>query len=194
MVEAHSTDSSRGDNQQIVLVGPRVLLRALDPARDTERRRTLGVHPELARGYGQTVPAARELTAWEASLWFAKRAEEANPLFWVIDVGGQMAGTAMLHSVSAEHRSARYAVGLMDPALLGHGLGAETTRLVLDHAFGPLGLHRVDLRVLAFNTRAIACYTACGFREEGRERESCYLEGRWHDDIIMGVLEQERSR
>lgn len=174
-----------------VLTGPRVTLRAPDVTRDVERRRKLGVHPELARGYGQTVPAARELTAWEASLWFAKRAEEANPLFWVIDVGGQMAGTAMLHSVSAEHRKARYAVGLLDPALLGWGLGAEATRLVLEHAFGPLGLHRVDLRVLAFNTRAIACYTRCGFREEGRERESCYLDGAWHDDVMMSVLESD---
>ena len=30
-------------------------------------------------------------------------------------------------------------------------------------AFGILGLHRIDLRVLAYNTRAISCYRRCGF-------------------------------
>jgi RimJ/RimL family protein N-acetyltransferase len=54
-----------------------------------------------------------------------------------------------------------------------------------------MALHRVDLRVLEFNTGAIPCYRACGFVEEGRERESCVLEGEWYDDIFMGVLEHE---
>jgi len=55
--------------------------------------------------------------------------------------------------------------------LLGQGLGTEVTRVVLDFAFGPLALHRVGLRVLAYNRRAIGCYEKCGFQEEGRERE-----------------------
>ena len=71
------------------------------------------------------------------------------------------------------------------------GLGRQAVRLVLAHAFGPLGLHRVGLRVIAFNTRAIRCYRACGFIEEGREREAAQVGGAWHDDIIMGVLAQE---
>ena len=45
--------------------------------------------------------------------------------------------------------------------------------------------------MLDFNDRAIAAYRACGFVEEGRERESCWVEGRWHDDVIMGVLDRE---
>ena len=88
-------------------------------------------------------------------------------------------------------RKARLAIGLYAPQFLGRGLGAESLRLVLRHAFGTLGMHRVDLRVLDFNDRAIAAYRACGFVEEGRERESCWVEGRWHDDVIMGVLDRE---
>jgi RimJ/RimL family protein N-acetyltransferase len=30
-----------------------------------------------------------------------------------------------------------------------------------------LGVHRVELQVLASNSRAINCYLACGFRREG---------------------------
>lgn len=54
-----------------------------------------------------------------------------------------------------------------------------------------LGLHRIDLRVMAHNERAIASYLKSGFREEGRERDSAFIEGRWIDDLIMSVLEDE---
>jgi hypothetical protein len=46
--------------------------------------------------------------------------------------------------------------------------------------------YQVDLRVLAFNDGVIASYRTCGFVEEGREPDSCWLDGQCYDDIIMG--------
>ena len=100
-------------------------------------------------------------------------------------------GAAFLSDVREGGRKARLAVGMYAPQFLGRGLGSEAIRLVLRHAFGTLGMHRVDLKVLDFNDRAIAAYLACGFVEEGRERESCWVDGRWHDDVVMGVLDRE---
>jgi len=54
-----------------------------------------------------------------------------------------------------------------------------------------MSLHRVSLRVLAYNVRAIRCYSACGFVEEGREREAAFVGGEWHDDVMMGLLAHE---
>ena len=174
----------------VPLAGRRVRLRGLLPA-DVARRQRLGVHPRIARGYGQHLAEARELAAEEAQRWYDTRLEKADPLWWVIDLNGEMIGTTHLHSVSQQDRKARYAIGLMSPQYLGLGLGSETTRLVLAHAFDSLGLHRVDLRVLAVNTAAIAAYRVCGFVEEGRERDSCQMDGAWHDDVIMSILEHE---
>lgn len=74
------------------------------------------------------------------------------------------------------------------------GLGRDAIRLVLAHAVGPLRLHRVGLRVIAFNMRAIRRYRACGFIEEGREREAALVGGAWYDDIMIGVLAHEFGR
>ena len=82
-----------------------------------------------------------------------------------------------LSDVREAGRKARLAIGLYAPPLLGRGIGTEAIGLVLRHAFGTLGMHRVDLMVLADNARAIAAYRACGFVEEGRERESCFVDG-----------------
>lgn len=54
-----------------------------------------------------------------------------------------------------------------------------------------MGLHRVDLRVLAYNERAIAAYRKCGFSQEGVERESAWIDGKWFDDVMMSILEDE---
>ena len=48
----------------------------------------------------------------------------------------------------------------------------KLTRTVVTYGLNDVGLHRIDLRVLAYNTRAIGCYLRAGFEEEGREREA----------------------
>jgi RimJ/RimL family protein N-acetyltransferase len=90
--------------------------------------------------------------------------------------------------------SAALAIGIDDASKLGQGLGREAISLVLGHAFGPMGLHRISVRVLAYNTRAISAYEKCGFVREGIEREAACVGGVWFDDVIMGVLAHEFRR
>jgi GNAT superfamily N-acetyltransferase len=73
----------------------------------------------------------------------------------------------------------------------GHGYGSEATRLMVDHAFGALGLHRVALLVFAFNERAIRAYQRVGFVVEGRARQAIWRDGQWWDEIHMSVLEPD---
>lgn len=130
----------------------------------------------------------------EALAWYedqVARLEIPASRHWVIEAFDDLAGVAFLHSISEADQNARFAIGMFAPKFLRRGLGYETTRLVLEHAFTAMGLHRVDLRVLAFNEPAIAVYRRCGFVEEGRDRESCLVGGEWHDDVIMGVLVDE---
>ncbi len=109
---------------------------------------------------------------------------------WVIEYEGRCIGTARL-TLTESDRRARFAIGIFDFSKLGIGLGTEATRLVLGHAFNTLGLHRVDLRVLDYNKRAIACYEKCGFVREGVEREGARVEGKWETDVMMSILDRE---
>jgi RimJ/RimL family protein N-acetyltransferase len=173
-------------------VGQRVTLRAPQP-RDLERRQRHGFHAEIERSYGHSTPT-RPCTRDEAEDWFARIAQPRDgEVFWVLDVDGELAGFAGLQRIESEHRRATYVIGMLAPEYLGWGLGREAAGLVLDHAFGSLGLHRIDLRVLAFNERAIRSYRATGFVEEGRERDSCWMDGQWHDDVMMSILEDEHA-
>ena len=64
-------------------------------------------------------------------------------------------------------------------------------RQVLGYAFEKMKLHRVELTVLDYNLRGIRCYEKCGFRREGVLRESAFIEGEYHSDIMMSILESE---
>lgn len=171
-----------------ILTGPRITLRPPQPGYAAERA-AFGRDPEIARMFGILLPTPEPMSHDEAEDWLESlRLKEPG---WVIEVQGQLAGSAFLHGYDAHDRRARIALGFLAPKLLGRGLGREAIRLVLSHGFGAMGLHRVDLRVLAFNERALRCYRACGFTEEGREREAARVGHEWVDDIIMSILAHE---
>lgn len=152
-----------------------------------------GKDPEIIRMFGgspefdEPQPMSRD----EAAAWYEQVSSASELLSWVVELDGHFIGTARLHSVDEADRRARYAVGLLDRDMLGIGLGTEVTRAVVAYGFHEVGLHRIDLRVLAYNARAIACYERSGFVVEGREREAALVGGTWHDDVIMGILEHE---
>jgi RimJ/RimL family protein N-acetyltransferase len=174
------------------LTGQRVTLRGVQP-KDEQARLSLGWHAAVERNYGHQVQT-RQMTPAEARAWYEQqqaRAADPSRRYWVIEAEGHLVGGAGLDSLKRTDRKAHFVIGMFAPSHMRRGLGTQATRLVLDHAFGSMNLHRVDLRVLAFNDGAIASYRKCGFVQEGRERDSCWFHGQWHDDIIMGVLATE---
>jgi RimJ/RimL family protein N-acetyltransferase len=78
-----------------------------------------------------------------------------------------------------------------DKTAWNHGYGTDAIVTLLHFAFDEINLHRVGLNVLEGNDRAIASYHKCGFVEEGRLRQAWYAAGRYHDVILMSVLEDE---
>jgi RimJ/RimL family protein N-acetyltransferase len=168
-----------------VLQGPRVTLRP-PVAGDADAARRIGLHPEILRLFGdQPEDEWRELTPQESEDLLEALASIGDRVTWVVDAGSGFIGSASLHSFGGDGTTAAYAIGLLAPDLLGHGLGTEVTRLVLAHAFDDLGLSELAVRVLEFNTRAIGCYARCGFSALRREPDAVTLDGVSYADEIM---------
>lgn len=165
------------------LHGDRVTLRR-PRGSDVDDCLAIGRHKEIIECYGGTFDPSAPFTREHAERAIAFI--ENQPWAWVIDIDG-FVGHLRFHNMAALDRRATLAIGIDNPVFLGKGYGTEAIRLALSHAFES-GLHRVSLRVLAHNARAISAYRKCGFREEGREREAAFVNGAWQDDIIMGLL------
>jgi len=175
------------------LTGERVVLRP-PHAGDSAVIARLGVDPAVVRVYAAEHAARRGLTQSEAAIVLDRLATTSSSQGWVVEAGGRILGTNRLFAVDPDEQRARYTIGLFSKESVGRGVGREATRLVLTYAFAVLGMHRVALRVLGFNQIAIACFRACGFVEEGREREAVLFEDAWEDIVTMGVLDREFAR
>jgi RimJ/RimL family protein N-acetyltransferase len=129
----------------------------------------------------------------EIERFFAARVVGPDSLALAVHVKstGRLVGTCAFSQLDGENGSALYHITIGEKDVWGRGYGTEATRLMLDHAFATLGLHRVALSVFEFNTRAIRSYRRCGFQLEGRAREAIWREGRWWDEISMSVLEPD---
>jgi len=104
---------------------------------------------------------------------------------------GELIGTGGLAHIEWVNQRAELTMCIGETDRRGCGCGTEATRLILSHAFGKLNLHSVMLRVIAYNERAIRCYTKCGFRTIGRRREAKLVDGKYHDVIYMDILAAE---
>ncbi len=127
----------------------------------------------------------------EIERFFAARALGSDSLAMAIHVRdtGLLVGTCALSQLDADNGSALFHITIGDKDSWGRGYGTEATRLMIDHAFSGLGLHRIALTVFAFNERAIRSYRSVGFVVEGRAREAIWREGRWWDEISMSILD-----
>jgi RimJ/RimL family protein N-acetyltransferase len=129
----------------------------------------------------------------EIDRFFAARALGGESLAMAIHVRDtdRLIGTCALSQLDPDNGSALFHITIGEKDAWGHGYGTEATRLMVDHAFTGLGLHRVALTVFAFNERAVRSYRSVGFVLEGRAREAIWREGRWWDEISMSVLDSE---
>ena len=76
-------------------------------------------------------------------------------------------GPARFSQLDGDNGSALYHITIGEKDAWGHGYGTEATRLMIDHAFGTLGLHRIALYVFEFNERAIRAYQRGRVRRRG---------------------------
>jgi ribosomal-protein-alanine N-acetyltransferase len=117
------------------------------------------------------------------------------------------AGTAVTYVITIT--STRAVVGLMQarqidlswesgdwectlaPSWRGTGVFLETSRLVGSFAFGTLGVHRLEARVLLQNGRANGALRKLGAVQEGVLRESVRRGGEYLDQVLWSVLKED---
>jgi ribosomal-protein-alanine N-acetyltransferase len=76
----------------------------------------------------------------------------------------------------------------------GQGLMSEALYLTLRHAFGTLGLHRVEANIQPDNTASIALVRRAGLRLEGFSPRYLKVAGRWRDHERWAITVEDRRR
>jgi len=129
----------------------------------------------------------------EAALEYIRRAgtvRDAVILAMVLHEGDVHIGNISLQRIDSVSRNAEFAILLGVKSCWGEGYGEEAGRLLLDHAFFSLNLHRVYCGTFSTNIGMRRLAEKMGMVEEGCRSEAAFKDGRWLDIVEFGVLRQ----
>ena len=73
----------------------------------------------------------------------------------------------------------------------GRGLMSEGLRLVLSHAFGPFGLHRLEANIQPANTASLRLVERAGFVKEGFSERYLLINGEWRDHERWAITSEK---
>lgn len=114
-----------------------------------------------------------------------------NSVSFAIEADGQYIGHCGLHNFDHVARTCELGIEISNRDYWGQGYGRDAVRVLLKYAFEHHNVQRIWLNTHSENERAIRCYLACGFVEEGRLRQHLWIAGRYVDRVVMGILRDE---
>jgi UDP-4-amino-4,6-dideoxy-N-acetyl-beta-L-altrosamine N-acetyltransferase len=109
----------------------------------------------------------------------------------VVDESDEILGLVSLMSIDNVNRSAHLHIMIGGAENRGKGIGTFAVKALISHAFNNLNLRRIELGVLTTNAAAIRLYEKTGFVREGVKRQCVYKNGKYVDQIMMGLLRSD---
>ncbi|HLQ72361.1 MAG TPA: GNAT family N-acetyltransferase [Bacillota bacterium] len=102
-------------------------------------------------------------------------------------------GLVELVGIDWKHRNAEFTI-MIAPEHQGNGYARPATKLAIDYGFSTLNLHKLYLYVDKINEKAIHVYEKMGFEAEGVAKEMFFVNGTYHDAVVMGIFKRDVLR
>lgn len=154
--------------------------------KDLEWLRLMHNDPEVLYMLTDTIM----ITELQQELWYESISKSKISKRLVLEYEKNNIGLARLDEIDFSNRS--ICVGLdIKKEYRGRGHGKNGFKLMLDYCFYELNMHRAWLLVAEFNEKAFNLYKKLGFIEEGIQRERLFRNGKYHNYIMMSILEEE---
>jgi [ribosomal protein S5]-alanine N-acetyltransferase len=132
------------------------------------------------------------VSAWPA-LQSALRgsARKGVMLPFMVTYGGRLVG--QLNVSNIVHGALRSCtIGYwVDGAMAGRSITPTALALAIDHCFGPVGLHRVEVDIRPENRASLRVVEKLGLRREGYYERFLDIDGGWRDHIAFAVTVEE---
>lgn len=115
--------------------------------------------------------------------------EMKNSLFIIAEINGKIVGN-LNFSGGTRERTAH--VGEFGVTVLkeywGNGIGEELIRYLLSWSKSSGIIRKINLSVRIDNIRAIKLYKKLGFLEEGIVKRDFFINDKFYDSLVMGIL------
>ncbi|MCI7726724.1 MAG: UDP-4-amino-4,6-dideoxy-N-acetyl-beta-L-altrosamine N-acetyltransferase [Clostridiales bacterium] len=135
----------------------------------------------------------KDITPEEHSRWLSEKVDKGLVYQFIIVVSesDRPIGSVYIQHIDQTSQRGEFGIFIGETSAVGRGFGTTAAELIVQFAFGELGLHELYLRVLSDNVRAIRSYEHVGFSVEGNTREVACIDGAYHDVIRMSIKRGE---
>lgn len=97
-------------------------------------------------------------------------------------------GCVYIRDIDKKNLKGEYGIFIGEDDARGCGVGTKAAKLMLRYAFEELGLHRIYLRVLEGNERAVRSYEKAGFVKEGFLKDDVFVDGEFLSVTWMAAV------
>ena len=123
-----------------------------------------------------------------------REARAGRVLPFAVFLDGTLSGQVTVNSVVRGAFDCGYVGYWVDARVAGRGVLPTALALVLDHCFGPVGLHRVEADVRPENVASRRVVEKLGFREEGLHTRYLFIDEDWRDHLCFALLRDDHPR
>jgi ribosomal-protein-alanine N-acetyltransferase len=120
-----------------------------------------------------------------------RRARAGTSLPFAIRVEGRLAGQVTIDNIVRGAMRSGHLGYWIDRGAAGRGMASLAVALVCDHAFGPVGLHRLQADIRPENGPSQRLVTRLGFTQEGLLRRYLDIDGDWRDHLAYALLAED---
>jgi len=89
---------------------------------------------------------------------------------------------------SAQYASIGYWI---DETYAGRGITTRAVAMAIDHCFGPVGLHRIEVAIRPENTSSLRVVEKLGIKEIGYAPRYLHIDGDWRDHKLFAITREE---
>jgi RimJ/RimL family protein N-acetyltransferase len=123
--------------------------------------------------------------------WFDRVAKDPDSVLWTVEFEQRVVGSTMIRSIDWRNGFGTTCTIIGDKTLWGKGLGRELMQLRAAYAFTQLPLRKLKSSYTEGNDASARAQAAAGYREVGRYRRDCWVDGEWRDHILTEVLRED---
>ncbi|WP_436526180.1 GNAT family N-acetyltransferase [Actinoplanes sp. HUAS TT8] len=103
----------------------------------------------------------------------------------------RLVGHVNLGNIVRRAFASAYAGYWIDYRVAGRGVIPTALALAVDHAFGPGGLHRIEVNIRPENGPSRRVVEKLGFREEAYHQRYMHIDGGWRDHLGYAMTSEE---
>lgn len=121
----------------------------------------------------------------------AAQARQGSALPFVVEYRGELVGQLTVSTIVRGSLCSGSIGYWISQHVAGRGIMPTAVAMAVDHCFGPVGLHRIEINIRPENEPSLRVVAKLGLRDEGVRERFLHIQGQWCDHRTFAVTTEE---